>query len=363
MQDLLLGTRRPETLLPRGSRRSLIEHKEKGKEFFDREKKAKDAAKDMVNEVAGKIIDRFVPGGDNKPAKAVADAVIHKDSWWKAAAKVFFTSSETGESQFTQPLQQVKNAPVVPANSSNDVAGTITHIKSTPVVPAGPSNENALIPQQSPSSMQAAPPAVSSLPRHEGDGLTGSQRDPTPTLAGNSTPQQSDASANMSAGQSKQIMLEAGKTTWAQADHETNFNPKPELATGSTGQNGSTATPSAPPSTPAAAATPAPAPTATPTPPVVSSGTGIVGVILGMIQSTVKEAQGGGNGGSGGSGPFGIFSGKGEIFGSTLGGSVGVTTVNPGHDPSSHPDHPGHSEPPGHFVGPDHPSPTARDTA
>ena len=119
--------------------------KGKGRELLGPERKAKDAANEVAKKLVETAVDRFFPGGDNKPAKAVADSMLNKDSWWKAFLKVFFTSSETGESQFNQPMQQVVPKQVVPAGPFNDTAIVPPHMEPKAAVPPP---QSAPVPQQ-----------------------------------------------------------------------------------------------------------------------------------------------------------------------------------------------------------------------
>jgi hypothetical protein len=222
--------------------------KEKGREFFDREKKAKDAAKDAAHEVVNKVIDHFIPGGDNRPAKAVGDAAFNKDPWYKAFFRVFLTPSEIGqEPTFTDPQQTVTDKPVVPAGPFD---GTPTeYVKPQPVVPANPSNQNA------------SSPRAAQQNGHESGGIFGSQHEGNTNSqpsapAGNEASASNNASTNQ--GNSKTIMLEAGKTTWAQADPNKVVTVNSPETTSSGGSSSSQAAPAQ--SAPAPAATPSPAP-------------------------------------------------------------------------------------------------------
>ncbi len=221
--------------------------KEKGREYLDAGKKAKEAAKDLISEVADKVIDHFVPGGDNRPTKAIAHSAIQRDSWWKAFLKATFTPSATGESQFTDPQQVVTDQPIVPANPSNDNAITTQHVSSTPVVPANASNENA---------------AVS-----ERGGILHPEHDQTSTTTepAASAAEHTDAGAGAPQPPAQTIQLRAGENTWVQGNTNPNINPNPELTHGVS--SAPAPSPVAPAPTPAATPQPAPAPQPAPTPP------------------------------------------------------------------------------------------------
>jgi hypothetical protein len=327
--------------------------KEKGRELFDREKQAKDNLRDAASEAVRKLIDRYMPGGDNKPAEAVADSVIHKEPWYKAFFHVFFTASETGESNFTDPQQTVTETPVVPANPSNDTPGTITHVQSTPVVPVGPSNENA-----------SSPKAAGG---HEGGGLVGSQHDlstaksdPTssaPSGPGGGNGNDASASNNASGSQDSAAMsqaksqpqqwLKAGETTWAQAEPNKEITVNPRETTGSSGQNSSSSSPTSAPAQSAPTSQPVPTPAPVPTPPAPAATS-----VPASTPAPAPAPTPSNNGHSSGSFSFGgIFVGT---VGPSMPRDVGVTPVQHDHDPSGHGgEGGGHAEPPGNHAGPD----------
>lgn len=336
--------------------------KEKTREFLDREKKAKEAAKEVAHEIVNKAIDHYIPGGDNHPAKAVGDAAFNKDPWYKAFFRVFLTPSEIGpEPTFTDPQQTVTDTPVVPANPSNDTAGTTTHVQSTPVVPVGPSNENA----SSPTASGTATPGG-----REGGGsqrdFKASNSDPAsfaPSKGGNGN----DASASNNASgnqanpgtaqsQSKPIMLEAGKTTWAQADPNKEIAVNPPETTGSSASNNSSVSANAPSQSAQPAATPttcstpwfggvtapfAPAPQASNSSPTPAPA------------PTPAPSGSNGGGSGGGGGPLGLGGLIERALGPAMPHDVGVTPAQHDHDSSGHGGGGGGHEPPGNHAGPD----------
>jgi hypothetical protein len=323
--------------------------KEKGRELFDREKQAKDKFKDAASEAVGKLIDRYMPGGDREPAKVVANSVIHKEPWYKAFLNVFFTPSETGESDFTDPQQTVTETPIVPANPSNDTPGTITHVQSAPVVPASSSDENASSPK---AAAQPAPGGHDGGFGYQHDlsdsklGSPASVPSGTSGKQGNPSSASNDASGNSwkaAPEKSEPQMLEAGKTTWAQAEPNKQITVNPPETTGSS------SSPASVPAQTTKVAQPTATPAPMPTPPQLSAASPTPTQAPTPAPAPTPSSGGGGGGG----GP--IFGGLiDHMIGPSMPHDVGVTPAQHDHDPSAHSGGGGgHAEPPGNHAGPD----------
>jgi hypothetical protein len=119
--------------------------KEGAKSAEEKSKAIHEGVKEVVKEVGNKVIDKFIPGGDNSVAHGVWEDTI--DGNPRAVGRAVLQPSQISplQGQPGIPLTNVKAGdPVVPAGPSNDTAITREQVKDTPVVPASPTNENAV---------------------------------------------------------------------------------------------------------------------------------------------------------------------------------------------------------------------------